>query len=63
MRKNWQQVGKSLLLVAALSLLVGCASKADICARWSAGQMEATEAAEKLGIKAKGQDPKDYVVD
>ena len=42
---------KSLLLVAALFLLVGCSSKKDICARAAAEQITPEEAAQKLGLK------------
>ena len=42
---------KSLLLVAALFLLVGCSSKKDICARYAAEQITPVEAVQKLGLK------------
>ena len=53
---------KSLLLVATLFLLVGCASKKDICAQWAASQLGTKEASAKLGIDMSDIEDADYVM-
>ena len=41
-----------VLIAAAALLLVGCQSKKEICAKWSADQITEAEAIKKLSLKA-----------
>ena len=42
------------------TLLAGCESKTDVCAKWSAREYKNLETAKKLGLKE--PEPSDYVL-